>query len=169
MRDDRQAIYQAVEEAARRGDLAGMRAALGDPPEFPNVQDPYVDEWVLTTAIFSGPTRLVAELLEAGADPNVEDPAGFPPLLAALDADEPLEVVRLLVAHGADLAQRGTNDWTALHRAANYGLIEVVRFLLEHGADPHLRTRIDDNASPREEAERAGHEDVAQLLRAHEG
>ena len=169
MRKEHQAVYLSVCDAARRGDMGAMRHALGDPPGFPNVRDPYLSAWVLTTAISSGPTELVAALLENGADPNVDDHAGFPPILAALDAPEPRAIVGLLVEHGADLAKRGTNDWTALHWAANAGDLDMVVFLLELGADPNLRTAVDDYTTPLEEAVMAGHDDVAEILRPRTG
>lgn len=53
-----------------------------------------------------------------------------------------LEIVRLLIEHGADpnLAQK--NGEYALLDAANRGYVEIAEYLLDHGADPNLDTGI---------------------------
>jgi uncharacterized protein len=70
----------------------------------------------------------------------------------------------LLLSFGADPNQRGINDYTALHMAVAQRNTTAVQLLLEAGADPGLRTRIDDCETPREMAERAGLQSIAQLL-----
>ncbi len=159
----------ALHNAYKRGDLAAVKAGLGDPPDFPNCRGPVgVGEIVLEYAIYHSPLAFIRTLLELGADPNYGDHAGFPSLIAALTcADRPdmYEILELLLAHGADIQQRGFNDYTPLHWAAAAGHIEAVEFLLAHGADPSARTRIDDYATPLEEAEILGLTDVAAALR----
>ena len=77
-------------------------------------------EIILEYAIYHSPLAFIRRLLELGADPNYGDHAGFPSLIAALscgarkDRDEILE---LLLANGADIQQRGMNDYTPLHTA----------------------------------------------------
>ncbi|HEX6533733.1 MAG TPA: ankyrin repeat domain-containing protein, partial [Gemmatimonadaceae bacterium] len=109
---------------------------------------------------------LVRALLELGADPNYPGD-GFPSLFAAIDRPAPdrHEVLALLLAAGADPAQRGTNDFTALHFAACRDDAAAVEILLRHGADPEARTRIDHYETPLEEAERNGHAAGAAALR----
>ncbi|MGH8675847.1 MAG: ankyrin repeat domain-containing protein [Burkholderiales bacterium] len=94
--------------------------------------------------------------------------------LAALSCSRPvpgsagrpdvLEVLRLLLSFGADPAQRGINDYTALHMAVAERNLPAVALLLDAGADPHPRTRIDDCETPREMAQKAGLDEIAALL-----
>jgi len=60
------------------------------------------------------------------------------------------------------------NDCTPLHWAAGIGDERAVRLLLAHGADVTLRTRIDEHETPRETAQRAGHQGIVELLAHHE-
>jgi ankyrin repeat protein len=128
----------------------------------------------LTVAIINNHIQLAIFLLERGANPNVADQYHHrPPLFAAIemrnlnfppetppphpDAGDPLELIRALLARGADpdfrtntTPVRGfmqlTGSWvnfdgqTPLIRAALAGDITVMRLLLDHGADPSLAT-----------------------------
>jgi len=170
-RGDIQRQFRAVDGAYRAGDLAALRAALGNPPDFPNTLQPHqlaVGDYPLEYAIYWSPLSFIDELLAAGADPNYPDQSGFPSLIAALSSgrrDQHVIVGRLLAA-GADVDQRGLNDWTALHYAVTQRDLEGVEILLGHGADPTLWTRIDDVTSPLEDAEAIGFKSAAVLLRA---
>lgn len=159
----------AIHRAFVAGDLAALKAALGDPPEFPNCGLGGFSGPCLGYAVYHSPIDLVRALLDLGADPNAPDPAGFPSLIAALSADreDRLGVVELLLAHGADVGQRGINDWTPLHWAAAGDDVPAVELLLAHGADPAARTRIDNRATPLEEAETLGKARAAEALRRH--
>jgi serine/threonine-protein phosphatase 6 regulatory ankyrin repeat subunit B len=75
------------------------------------------------------------------------------------------ELVGLLLARGANVGQRGINDYTPLHLAAEQGDLAMVELLLSHGAEPNQVTHIDDMETPLEIAERAGHAEVADRLR----
>ena len=154
-----------IDEAFAAGDLAALRAAVDDPPGFPNNVMPLAVGPILVYAIYWSPLRFIEELLAAGADPNGHDNDGFPPLIAALckthpapgsrARDDVVEMMTRLLDAGADPNQRGINDWTALHMAVNETNVEAVRLLLARGADRDLRTRIDDCDTPLEMA-RAG-------------
>jgi ankyrin repeat protein len=156
----------AIEAAAVAGDVNRLRAAFGDPADFPNVRDE-CGETCLEYAIYRGPVSLVRELLALGADVNYQEHAGFPSLFAAIDRQAPdrHEVLALLIAAGADVQQRGVNDYTALHYAASRDDALAVELLLRHGADPAAKTRIDHYATPLEEAVRFGHAEGAAALR----
>ena len=73
-------------------------------------------------------------------------------------------MLELLLSFGADLSQRGVNDYTPLHWAAGSGDARSVEILLAHGADSRARTRIDDCETPREVAEKAGRWDIVEML-----
>ena len=158
-----------LHEAYKRGDLAAVKALLGDPPDFPNCRGPYgVGEIILEYAIYHSPLGFIRRLLELGADPNYEDHAGFPSLIAALSCGERpdvYDILELLLAHGADIQQRGFNDYTPLHYAVGQQDMTAVKLLLRHGADPAARTRIDDCATPLEEAEILGLTDMVAALK----
>jgi ankyrin repeat protein len=156
----------AIDDAIRRGDLAALRRASGERPDFPNVRDSGGTSY-LVLAIYHGPVSLVRALLAAGADPNAAADDGFPSLFAAIDRGPPDRhmVLAALLSAGADVQQRGLNDYTPLHHAACRDDAEAVALLLAHGADPEARTRIDDCATPLDEAERFGHSTGAAALR----
>jgi uncharacterized protein len=146
--------FQRIDAAFAAGDLTALRAAIDDPPDFPNNVMPLGVGPILTYAIYWSPLRFIEELLAIGADPNRHDNDGFPPLIAALCKTNPqpgskprsdvVEVMARLLDAGADPDQRGINDWTALMMAVVETNVEAVRLLLARGADPSLRTRIDD-------------------------
>ena len=111
----------AIHQAYRRGDLEALKALLGDPPDFPNCRGPAgAGEIILEYAIYHSPLPFIRTLLELGADPNYQDHAGFPSLIAALSSAraDRYQIIELLLAFGADIQQRGVNDWTPLHYAA---------------------------------------------------
>jgi ankyrin repeat protein len=170
--------WKKIDAAFRAGDLAALRAAVDDPSSVPNGRISLEIGHCLEYAIYHSPLSFIRTLLEAGADPIPEEHIGFPPLIAALSClrsapgapgrPDVLEVVALLLSAGADPAQRGVNDYTALHMAVSERSLPAVRLLLEAGADPRLRTRIDECETPREMAERAGLRDIAAALAARE-
>lgn len=146
----------AIHEAFKRGDLEALKSLLGSPADFPNCRGPSgIGGNLLEYAIYHSPLPFIRALLEAGADPNYDDYAGFPSLLAALSGREGpdrYDVLDMLLDFGADVAQRGHNDYTPLHMAAVQEDLRAMELLLAHGADLEARTRIDDYATPLEEA-----------------
>jgi ankyrin repeat protein len=156
----------AIHDATVAGDLGRLRRAFGDAADFPNARDE-CGQTCLDHAICHGPASLVRALLDLGADPNYLDPGGFPALFAAIDRAAPdrHEVLAMLLAAGASVEQRGSNDYTPLHYAACRDDAVAVEILLRGGADSDARTRIDDYATPLEAAERFGHDIGADALR----
>ena len=146
----------SIHEVYKQGDLEALRTLLGNPPDFPNCRGPRgVGDIILEYAIYHSPLSFVRTLLELGADPNYEDPAGFPSLIATISTDRPdqYELVELLFSRGTNIQQRGVNDYTPLHYAAARNDAKLIELLLAHGADPNARTRIDEFATPAQEAE----------------
>ena len=162
-----------IHDAYKRGDLEALKTLLGDPPDFPNCRGPRgAGEIILEYAIYHSPLSFIRKLLELGADPNYGDHAGFPSLIATLsrsDRPDTCEVLELLLSFGADIQQRGHNDYTPLHYAANLQDIRAMELLLAHGADLNARTHIDDRATPLEEIEMLGREQSAAFLRKAAG
>jgi ankyrin repeat protein len=166
----------AIHHATVVGDVVALRAAVGDPADFPNCRGPMaIGDSLLIYAVYHGPVALVRELLDLGAEvnPAVED--GFPTIVALMSTARPdkHELLGVLLAAGADVDARGVNDQTALRWAVAAEDLRAAELLLSHGADPHLKTRIDDLSSPLEDAERiafiTGRPAMADLLRSHAG
>jgi ankyrin repeat protein len=82
-----------------------------------------------------GPALATAAMLERGADANVRNLLGFPAIvLAAASEAMPVEAIKALVAHGADLNATGPNGETALAVARRNGRTPIVDALIEAGA-----------------------------------
>ncbi len=163
-------VFKAIDDAYRKGDIDALLVALGDPADFPNSLHPWdlgLGDCPLEYAIYWSPLAFIETLLDRGANPNYPDRAGFSSLIAALSTDRPdrLELLRLLLSRGADIAQRGLNDWTPLHYAVSRDDVPAIELLLAHGADVDARTRIDDFATPLEDAERLNHKRVVDALK----
>jgi uncharacterized protein len=166
--------FRRIDEAFRRGDLDALRQAVDDPSVVPNGLMPIGIGPCLVYAIYHSPLAFIRTLLEIGADPNAPVDDGFPPLIAALCCTREIpgavrrsdvdDVIRLLLAHGADPNQRGINDYTPLHMAVAEGNLMAIQRLLDTGADPELRTRVDECETPLEMARAAGRADIAAIL-----
>ena len=170
--------FQRIDDAFRKGDLAGLRAAVDDPAAVPNGRMPPAIGQCLVYAIYHSPLAFIRTLLEIGADPNAPADDGFPPLIAALSCvreaqgsarrTDVADILRLLLSFGADPNQRGINEYTPLHMAVAAGDPLAVQILLDGGANPELRTRIDDCETPLAMAEASGQALIASIL-AHKG
>ena len=73
-----------------------------------------------------GDVKQVAQLLEAGIDPNQIDDEGYSALQAAAENDH-VAVVKLLVSKGANVAYKG--EYTALQLAEMAEHAEVIEYL----------------------------------------
>jgi uncharacterized protein len=168
-RCERYRIFKAIDDAFKAGDFDALGKALGGSPTWFDQTMPFEFGLghPLEYAIYWSPRRLIEELIAAGSNVNYPDDAGFPSLIATLSTDraDKLDILSLLIGHGADLHQRGVNDWTPLHYAVSRHDLEAIRLLLASGADPTARTRIDDYRTALEEAEAAGLQDCVLLVR----
>ncbi|WP_027170439.1 ankyrin repeat domain-containing protein [Mesorhizobium sp. WSM3224] len=168
-RCERAKLFKAIDDAFKAGDFETLGKALGGSARWFGEKMPFELGLghPLEYAIYWSPAAFVTALLGAGSSPNYEDHAGFPSIIAALSTDRPdrLDVIHILLAHGANPDMRGVNDWTPLHYAVARRDVEAIRLLLLSGADPTLRTRIDDYETALEGAEQAGFEAGASLLR----
>lgn len=91
-------------------------------------------EWPLNTAADMGDLGFARQLLELGADPCREC-TGRTALLTAAAHDQ-LEIVQLLIDHGADVNAEDCDGWTPLSEAVS---LECVELLLAAGADIHAQ------------------------------
>ena len=82
-----------------------------------------------------GPALATITMLERGADANVRNPLGYPMIvLAAASAAMPVDAVKALLAHGADINATGPGGETALGVARRHGHTAVVDALIQAGA-----------------------------------
>jgi ankyrin repeat protein len=151
-------IHIQIHKAFKSGDYSALKKLAGDTSGFPDCHLSEAFGHCLEYAIYHSPKSFIKEQLEKGSNPNYGDHAGFPAVIAALSSErkDVKEVIERLLEFGADINQKGINDWTPLHWAAANDNVEMIRFLLEKGANPGIRTGIDDYATPLEEAEILG-------------
>jgi len=97
----------------------------------------------LLAALWNGDRTAALVLISAGADPNAADTRpvighGATPLHFAADLDDS-ELVRALIAAGADVNAQSLAGHTPLWWACNAGRATAARALLAAGADPNIR------------------------------
>ena len=98
-----------------------------------DVKDPKQD--FLTGAAMSGDLAVARLLLKKGASPNSPDELGYTPLMhAVLTESSSLELVRLLLEHGADAKAKAKDGLTALTFAQRKGWTEAIALLTKAGA-----------------------------------
>lgn len=99
----------------------------------------------LMRAAKSGETRMVFELLQAGAEIAATNSDGNNALwLACVGAN--LDTLDVLLRAGSDINHQNDNGASCLMYAASTGKHAVVEKLLAAGADPHLKTLDDFSA-----------------------
>lgn len=95
----------------------------------------------LGLACFFNHPDLVAWLLGKGADPNLPASNSFhvAPIHSACSMGS-LEIMDILIRHGADVNAKQQQDYTPLHQAAHAGRADMCELLLKNGADRNART-----------------------------
>lgn len=94
----------------------------------------------LFKAVEANDIEAVESALNNGANPNAVNEGGSTPIFYVVNSDQP-NIVRLLIAHGADVnyATPGDNAFTPLRGACIRGNIESINILLDGGANPNLQ------------------------------
>ena len=85
-----------------------------------------------------GNTEQVRELLDAGADIDIQDKFGRTALMLSA-AYGRADTVKLLLDAGADIDRSNKYGWTALMQAAMWGHTGVMELLIQAGADVDIR------------------------------
>jgi hypothetical protein len=94
----------------------------------------------LHTAAIKGSVDLTRQLLDLGANPNVLADRNASVLMTAIVHKGPLELLKLLAAHGADLRRVNMDGFGALHALAEVNDPTPLTWLLEQGLDLEART-----------------------------
>ncbi|KAJ9456445.1 hypothetical protein DIPPA_11962 [Diplonema papillatum] len=97
-----------------------------------------VDRTALHKTSQKGHSKVIKELIAAGADVHVLDISGWTALHRA-SYKGLLEVVKELIAAGADVHVQHKDGRTALHRASHNGHLQVVKELISAGADISMK------------------------------
>jgi len=152
----------AIHDAAKRGDLAAVQAALAGDPGLLEARDG-VGYTPLNWAAMRGQWDLVRDLVARGADVNAAGLDGCISLHCAAN-EENAGIITLLVQRGAALEARNAWGNTPLQVAVQRGAAVNVRALLALGAD--IATASDEGWTPLHYAAKCGHEEVRQILLA---
>lgn len=146
--------YLYILDLLRQGDIKALEALKKIEDSFPQGTDPYLNvAWILH-AISEGSEASIQWMLKQGLELNFRDNCGDTVLHAALEREETdrYRVLAMLIEAGANVNLKGTNDWTPAHHAAARNDVKALELLVNHGADLSIRTNIDDQTTPLEEA-----------------
>lgn len=91
---------------------------------------------LLHFAVIQGDLKVVKALLDAGANPNVQDNKGRTPLFSSNNVD----IIKMLLESEADPDSPSPNGYTRLHIAIQDGKDNIVTVLLNAKANPNLQT-----------------------------
>lgn len=150
---------RGIETALATGDDINARSSDGQSASRPPIwrlRRPIAGITPVMLAVYhdtrrNNQTKVLRYLLERGADPNVTTSNGETPLQVAVillpcddltehdyentfSFESLVEIMQLLIAHGADVNAVDRKGRTALHYACHEGEIDLIRLLLRHGA-----------------------------------
>jgi ankyrin repeat protein len=106
--------------------------------------------------------RLISDSENKDVLVNAKDKYGLTPLHWAT-AREHTEVVKILLAAGADTEATNNIGWTPLHYAASWGFTEVVEILLNAGANKEAKSSVTE-FTPLHLAAYGGHTEIVEIL-----
>jgi ankyrin repeat protein len=90
----------------------------------------------LTYAARNGNLQVVSELISLNASANFSSPYHVPLIEAVYSHN--LDIVELLLKHGANVNEQDAKGNSALHVAITADKHRIVQLLLQHDADPNL-------------------------------
>uniref|UniRef100_A0A0A9WC50 Ankyrin repeat and KH domain-containing protein 1 n=1 Tax=Lygus hesperus TaxID=30085 RepID=A0A0A9WC50_LYGHE len=153
---------RSLVEACTDGDVGTVRKLLTEGRSVHETTDE--GESLLSLACSAGYYELAQVLLAMHA--NVEDrgiKGDCTPLMEAASSGY-VDIVRLLIHHGADVNAQSSSGNTPLMYACAGGHVEAVRVLLDNGAN--VEDHNENGHTPLMEAASAGHVPVAEILLA---
>jgi ankyrin repeat protein len=147
---------------------ANVNAVADDPGMMPG-QDPKSGPvavrayTALLMAAAQGPPELIAALLDAGAHINVVESRKLTPLMLAVATDhQHPDVIRLLLARGADPSLNDTQVGTAVDWASKVGAPDAMALL--HAPKPALAVPARHVSAPRSQSRRCARRRAARDL-----
>lgn len=162
-----QETHEVIIKALDGKDTDKLESLCQTVEDFPFGKDSFeVGRHWITNAIDLGSFEAVEWMIRKGVELNFRDDEGYTPIHSCLERQraDKYRILDLLIRSGADVNAHGFNDYTPLHKAALHDDKKSMRMLLEAGADRTIRTRIDDYATPEEEARNLGHRSSADFL-----
>ena len=123
-------------KAVKDNEVAKVKDYLSkDPTLVKAVTTDFLKETALAISAFNGNKEIVELLLAKGADPNVYDDMGIPPILGAARQNRG-EIIEMLLKNKAEVnIKNKSGEETALHYAAEYNSADAAKVLLANGAD----------------------------------
>ncbi|XP_071124326.1 serine/threonine-protein phosphatase 6 regulatory ankyrin repeat subunit B-like [Mytilus edulis] len=115
----------------------------------------------LSVASCNGNDKIVAYLVEQGADVNSQSNIGNTPLTLAASKNH-LNIVQILIEHKADVNIRNEKGSTSLSLASSKGFDEIVACLIEHEANVNTQSNI--GTTPLMLAASKGHFNIVKKL-----
>jgi ankyrin repeat protein len=158
-------FFQAVES----GDHEYVKKELEQDPSLANAENEH-GLTALGLAAHFGHTFVIKALLSAGADINALSHSQLPfipsntALHAAIAGKQSVELVALLIEHGADVNAVDSEGHKPIQSAAFEGNIEIANVLIRHGADVESDGGQGSAAAI---AEKRGNGAFAALMREH--
>jgi ankyrin repeat protein/L-ascorbate metabolism protein UlaG (beta-lactamase superfamily) len=150
-----------MHQAAYRGNLDLIKYLVSEKQSL----NPGFDQWgntPLLASVSRGRKDAVAYLLDNGADPNATSQNGLSALAFAVLGGDP-EIVRMLIAGGADVQCADEYGWTALHRSAQLlGNVDIAKLLVDAGAEVDLEDK--QGITPLRTAAERGFTDLVKYL-----
>ncbi len=146
--DDMTLLISALRQLRKTPDqqevLKVLLVAGADPNKGTKYEAPL--QMALQTSDDTGPEP-VRLLLEAGADPNARRGVTSDPIFfSSVGNGMGTQMLELMIAHGADVTQDGSDGQPLLFGAANARNWHAVLFLLERGADPRRGRNLSGNS-----------------------
>lgn len=132
-------------DAIRRDDVAKVRRLISRPQDDLDVNMRHSLGWTpLHLAAFLGRTKIVRQLLEAGANPDAIDEFSNASQVAHEHRLDYFSVYRARETEFSDLLASDVSflGTTALHYACLGGSVETIRVLMEYKANPNLENEF---------------------------
>lgn len=164
-------MLDEVFQAARSGEAGRLKKMLELHPQLVHSENAEGMTLLGYAAHFGSPEAVQA-LLDYGAEVNAlsHSKVAYIPsntaLHAALVGQRSLDVIRMLLEHGANPEIRDSNGHTSLHTAAFHdNNAEIIRLLLQHGAN--VNTTDKEGETALSHASKQNNARVAALLREY--
>lgn len=132
-----ESLWQRIVRAVTQIDSDGLRALVNE-RHFSTLS---VDARLLAACAL-GDTRIVREMLQAGADPNKPCEEGFDgvtPLVMAVGVSRNVEVASLLIDAGANVNDKWSEDATPLFETTTDQFYDLAKLLVTRGANVNVR------------------------------